>query len=207
MLSSSSPTWQTSLLSSTRNNNYPEDDLPIRSSASLIVPRLYLSNYFVAKNEEQLCKMGITHVISVFDHDPPKYTTGLKTLHISLVDTFDTNILQHLDATTDFIKSALSENEENKVLVHCLMGISRSATVVCAYLCATSPMTAEESIDFVISKRSIVCPNLGFRMQLDTYATRFYTGGLKLNHAARTTRSVSSGIADRVRRLRSNGQS
>ena len=87
------------------------------------------------------------------------------------------------------------------------MGISRSATVVCAYLVATCAIQAHEAIDFVISKRSIVSPNLGFRLQLETYAERFSQAvdGAK----TRTTRSVSrrrlanvsEGIAERIRKL------
>ena len=34
-------------------------------------------------------------------------------------------------------------------------------------------MTGSDAIFFVQAKRSIVCPNLGFRSQLDIYATRF----------------------------------
>lgn len=56
--------------------------------------------------------------------------------------------------------------------VHCAMGISRSATVVSAYLVATTSMQPHEAIEFVQSKREIVCPNLGFRRQLDVYASR-----------------------------------
>ena len=54
-----------------------------------------------------------------------------------------------------------------------MMGISRSATVVCAYLIATTPLLAPEAIDFVSSKRSVVCPNVGFRQQLETYGKQF----------------------------------
>jgi atypical dual specificity phosphatase len=55
------------------------------------------------------------------------------------------------------------------------MGVSRSATVVCAYVIATaeSSMTASEAIAFVKSKRPAVRPNPGFRMQLESWATRF----------------------------------
>ena len=53
------------------------------------------------------------------------------------------------------------------------MGISRSATVVCAYLVATTPLIPSEAIDFVRAKRGVVCPNLGFRQQLETYGKQF----------------------------------
>ena len=58
------------------------------------------------------------------------------------------------------------------------MGISRSATVVCAYLIAESGMTGPSSIEYVRSKRPIVSPNIGFRRQLDEYALKV-RGGTK----------------------------
>jgi hypothetical protein len=56
------------------------------------------------------------------------------------------------------------------------MGISRSATVVCAYLIAEKGMTGPAAIDFVREKRPIVCPNVGFRQQLDEYAVKVHGG-------------------------------
>jgi protein-tyrosine phosphatase len=56
------------------------------------------------------------------------------------------------------------------------MGISRSATVVCAYLIAETGMTGPASIEFVRSKRPIVSPNVGFRQQLDEYAVKMHGG-------------------------------
>jgi len=56
------------------------------------------------------------------------------------------------------------------------MGISRSATVVCAYLIAENGMTGQGSIDFVRNKRPIICPNVGFRQQLDEYAIKLHGG-------------------------------
>jgi hypothetical protein len=49
------------------------------------------------------------------------------------------------------------------------MGISRSTTVVIAYLVATTRMTPREALATIQSKRAIVRPNAGFMAQLDTY--------------------------------------
>lgn len=84
---------------------------------SEILPRLYLSSYTIASDEEQLLEFGITHVVSVLEY-PPEYKLGkIKTLHVKIEDSFMTDILQHLDVTTEFIRNALEENESNKVLV------------------------------------------------------------------------------------------
>lgn len=52
------------------------------------------------------------------------------------------------------------------------MGISRSSTVVMAYLIATTKMTPHEALSTVQSKRTIVRPNRGFMSQLQEYYSK-----------------------------------
>lgn len=52
------------------------------------------------------------------------------------------------------------------------MGISRSSTIVIAYLIATTKMTPRESLASVRSKRTIVRPNRGFMSQLQEYYSK-----------------------------------
>jgi dual specificity phosphatase 12 len=49
-----------------------------------------------------------------------------------VVDNDRADILHHFEECIEFIETILAENE--KVLVHCHAGVSRSATIVCAYL-------------------------------------------------------------------------
>jgi len=138
-------------------------------------------------------------MVSVMENTPTTMPDIIK-CHIPIADRWDENILVHLDRTTEFIRAALAENEGNKVLVHCFQGISRSATVVCAYIIAQAAngMTATEAIDLVRVKRGIVCPNTGFRIQLATYSERFVG-----NRGAGATNvhplKISDGIASRLR--------
>jgi atypical dual specificity phosphatase len=86
--------------------------------ASPITPRLYLSDYCTAQNSEILKELGITHVISVM-YSVPILPEVPKTqrLPLQLDDSVETNILDHLDATTAFITAVLDANETNKVIV------------------------------------------------------------------------------------------
>ena len=88
------------------------------------------------------------------------------------------------------------------------MGISRSATVVCAYLIATQAMPPTEALDYVISRRSIVCPNLGFRNQLEVYGMRYIGKTSTSRYPTRRRRitNMGEGIAHRIRKL-TGGQS
>jgi len=71
------------------------------------------------------------------------------------------------------------------------MGISRSATVVSAYMIATKKITSTEAIAYVQKKRPVVSPNLGFRQQLDTFASK-----------QRVQNSLSGAVFSPLRHLR-----
>ncbi|KAH9983943.1 protein-tyrosine phosphatase-like protein, partial [Russula vinacea] len=170
MLSLDTQPWQTSLIAAAQQRSGRRPSSLRGHTASEVLPRLYLTDLFTARDNAQLTHLGITHVVSVLEHAPGfPQAWSLQTLHIPLSDSSDQDILAHLPVATSFIRNALAESPDSRVLVHCLMGISRSATIVCAYLIATSRMTADEALNAVREKRPIVCPNLGFRRQLEEY--------------------------------------
>ena len=58
-----------------------------------------------------------------------------------------------------------------RVLVHCVQGISRSATVVIAYLMYVNPdWSLEHTVQYVKARRSIVNPHTGFLSKLTAFA-------------------------------------
>ncbi|KAL0577523.1 hypothetical protein V5O48_004464 [Marasmius crinis-equi] len=99
---------------------------PTRLGASLIVPHLYLSDYYTANDGSELARLGITHVISVLEYDvqiPESIRDGNR-MHIRIPDKPDADILTHLEKTTEFIRMAIKENENNNVLVRASQGYS-----------------------------------------------------------------------------------
>ncbi|SRR5216683_5114752 len=84
------------------------------------------------------------------------------------------------------------------------MGISRSATVICAYLIATTRMTADEALAAVRARRGIVCPNAGFRRQLEEYAVQVTRGRGKAG--APRPPKVGENVAEAIRRLTRSSQ-
>ncbi len=89
--------------------------------ASEVLPRLYLTDLFTARDEAQLTSLGITHVVSVIELPPTlPQTQSLRTLHIPLSDDADQDILTHLPVTTSFIRNALAEDPNSRVLVSTL---------------------------------------------------------------------------------------
>ena len=75
-----------------------------------------------------------------------------------------TYLVPHFDETYKFIKEAKDQN--GTVLVHCKMGMSRSASSVIAFLMKEYGMNNEEALEKVKKARPIVQPNDSFARQL-----------------------------------------
>ncbi|KAL4256594.1 protein-tyrosine-phosphatase [Pleurotus pulmonarius] len=136
-----------------------------QSVNAIIKDQLYLGNLAAAQSLDLRKKIGITHIVSVCPEYP---STGPNHLAIAVHDSEYENLLIHLPNACRFIQAAMDNG--GKVLVHCVMGISRSTTVVCAYLMKTRRMSPSSAIRFVRRWRPCVHPNYGFVRQLHAFA-------------------------------------
>jgi len=68
----------------------------------------------------------------------------------------------------DCLNSENARIEGKNILVHCIQGISRSVSIVLAYLMYKG-RTLKESYDFVREKRSVSRPNPSFVKELLAY--------------------------------------
>ena len=94
---------------------------------------LYHGDYRQASNINLLKELNIRHIVSVIDSElSPTITEHCNVLFINLSDEIQANVKQHFDQTNEFLSKCKEKNE--KVLVHCQMGISRSSSIVLAYL-------------------------------------------------------------------------
>ncbi|KAH7929876.1 phosphatases II [Leucogyrophana mollusca] len=143
-----------------------EDFLP---QASEIFPGLYLCDVYTATSPVVLKRLGITHVISVMRAPWYHYPPSVRHLCVPVDDTKTTNISTYFERTSSWIQAALHSSPDAKVMVHCVWGMSRSASFVVAYLMGTRGMTMEGALTFVKAKRSVVNPNRGFLWQLNVY--------------------------------------
>lgn len=118
----------------------------------------------------------ITHVLSMMPGfvDIPSHTshtgkpTPIHRVQIPIEDNPFAELAAHLPSSTAFIREALRDPEA-RVLVHCVQGISRSASVVCAFLMALYGWSPGKAVAFVKAKRWIAEPNFGFVAQLHEY--------------------------------------
>lgn len=90
-----------------------------KESINIIVDRLYLGDLSAAHDKAKLTELGITHVVSVLELTPdiPETIGEDNRLHIQITDTSGSNILRHLERTTEYITSVLGADPKNKVLV------------------------------------------------------------------------------------------
>jgi predicted patatin/cPLA2 family phospholipase len=77
------------------------------------------------------------------------------------------NIARHFQECLQFIKECLQMG--GRVLVHCFAGVSRSASVVIAYLMREHGQTFVDALNYTRRRRPIVFPNFGFQRQLLDY--------------------------------------
>ena len=75
-----------------------------------------------------------------------------------------TDCFRYFSRTTDFIDEAV-QRKDGLVVVNCVMGWSRSATVVAAYLMMKKGMSSQEALETIRQSRPIR-PNPGFLQQL-----------------------------------------
>ena len=135
--------------------------------ANEIVEGLYLGSIDSAFDFEEMKKRQITHVISAIAGFIPGNTDDFKFLVVDALDSENTKIAGCFEKTNEFIDEALSTG--GKVLIHCMAGRSRSASILAAYLICCKGMSSTESVDLIRSVRPIIQPNPSFSEQLSEY--------------------------------------
>lgn len=131
-----------------------------------ILPGLYLGNFIDAKDLDQLSQHKITHIVSIHESSQP-FIPGIAYLRIVLPDIPEANIKKHFKECIHFIHSCRLRG--GNCLVHCLAGVSRSTTIVLAYIMAVTQLSWREALEGVKAVRPVANPNPGFRQQLEEY--------------------------------------
>lgn len=134
-------------------------------------PRLYISSICAALNWKALEEAGITHILALGPHQLPKRI--LACFRGSLVysvrvfpDDPSYALIDVLGDCLSFIRRSLLQSSNNRILVHCNAGHSRSATVCCAFLMQEYKYSVDRALDDLRETRPLAKPNAGFIKQL-----------------------------------------
>lgn len=129
-----------------------------------VIENLYIGGIAGADDYKLLKSNGITHIVSA---QPTTIHDNITYHNVHINDDEREDIYLYFYDVVQFIDDAISQN--GKVFVHCYAGISRSATLVIAYLMAIKKYTLESALELLISKRKICDPNSGFILQLKCF--------------------------------------
>ena len=132
---------------------------------------LYLGTFSNACDIKELRRLKVNYVLNVANECiNKKLPKDIKELHLKIKDSDDFELYNYFDEANEFINKC--KEEGNSLLVHCKLGISRSASFIIAYLIKFNKMSAKEAFEFVKEKRNQVKPNEGFINQLQEYEKR-----------------------------------
>jgi len=158
-------------------------DSHMNSHSSEILPWLFLGRAVNANNPRELTiRTGITHILNVAHEVTQDHVEGeewrqwnrehgrpSEYLKIHWTDTKDQDIIQEMSAPVEFIRRAHEADPQHRVLVHCVQGISRSASVVIFYLMRFEKWSLRQAYDKTKKCRPIIEPRPEFLDQLGRF--------------------------------------
>jgi protein-tyrosine phosphatase len=133
-------------------------------STHKITSNLYLEDAKLARSKYFLEINNIHGIINATTNEPNAHPESYDYLRVNIDDEPSEQIGQYFQHVFEFIRRHHSVG--HSVLVHCQMGISRSATLVIAYLMIDGHKTLGEAFQQVKSVRQQIEPNEGFIKQL-----------------------------------------
>ncbi|XP_043574352.1 protein phosphatase Slingshot homolog 2 isoform X2 [Chiloscyllium plagiosum] len=132
-----------------------------------IFEHVYLGSEWNASNLEDLQSRGIRYILNI-TREIDNFFPGMFEYHnIRVYDEEATDLLAYWNDTYKFISKA--KKNGSKCLVHCKMGISRSASTVIAYAMKEYGWNLEKAYSYVKEKRTVTKPNVSFMRQLEEY--------------------------------------
>ncbi|KLO10100.1 phosphatases II [Schizopora paradoxa] len=150
---------------------------------------LYLGSWVAAVDDALLAQNNIRAIVEVLDapwaSTPATPAPGggfdfseeqIYRYKVAIPDSSAEGVLKPalLDGAVRFIGERISKGQN--VLVHCQQGISRSASIVTAYLMRTRSLSFDDALALVRAQRPCVKPNSGFQKALRAWASGAGTG-------------------------------
>jgi len=132
---------------------------------SKVAEHVYLGGDAVARDRDILKHNGITHVLNCVGFVCPEYFKAdfvYRTLWLQ--DSPSEDITSILYDVFDYFEDVREQG--GRVFVHCCQGVSRSTSLVIAYLMWREGQSFDDAFQFVKAARGIADPNMGFACQL-----------------------------------------
>jgi Dual specificity phosphatase, catalytic domain len=154
---------------------------------SKVADHIYLGGDWVARNREVLRQNGITHILNCVGFVCPEYFKSdfvYRTLWLQ--DSPSEDITSILYDVFDYFEDVREQG--GRVFVHCCQGVSRSTSLVIAYLMWRKGQSFDDAFENVKAARGIANPNMGFACQLLQCQKRVHAIPLSPNSVLRMYR-------------------
>ncbi|CAD5125175.1 DgyrCDS13418 [Dimorphilus gyrociliatus] len=148
--------------------------LGVSHYASPLTDYMSIGSYRDAEDIRYLKRHEFTHVLNCAAYQPslkspyPPDSGIVGYLQFFAEDTEYYDMMQHFMKAKGFIDAA--RRYGGKVLVHCAMGVNRSATMCVAYLMLDQQLDLLEAVRRVKSRRGVILTNKSFQKQLIRFA-------------------------------------
>jgi len=138
----------------------------MQDSFTKVLENLYIGDKQFSKDLDKLRAVGITHVVNVTTEIRNYYEKDVMFSYFKcpVMDTESAVLSEYFDAAAQFIHEARQTG--HSVLVHCQQGVSRSSTIVLAYLIKYEKMKVVQAYTLLRSLRPQARPKSNFLSQL-----------------------------------------
>jgi len=135
---------------------------------------LLLAGYDFVRHIDTISKHNITHILNcAAEIDVPGDANPNTYLKYPFLDHPSEDILRKLPGALDFIEKTL--RSDNTLVVHCNLGISRSPSIVAAFLMRSEKLSMQKALAVIKKAHPRSRPNPGFQKQLEWFGDMNYS--------------------------------
>jgi len=139
--------------------------------ANEVLPGIFLGGARDARNLEAMKQRGVTHILNVADDVQNFHPDHFTYLRLEVRDYgMDQGISRVFDKGLEFVREAVRDN--GKVLVHCMAGINRSATMSIYCVMNFNGWSLKRAYAHVYSCRNMIDPMLDNQKELIRFAIK-----------------------------------
>jgi len=143
---------------------------------TFICNNIYLGNAYNARNYYELISNNIGLILNC-SADIPNYfeeDDAFVYERVNVYDQSNQDIKVYFNTMSDKIQAFKKDNPDKKILIHCFMGSSRSASILIAYLIKYENYKTRDALNYLREKRNVVNINVDFFTQLIAFEREIF---------------------------------
>ncbi|CAF2713148.1 unnamed protein product [Rotaria sp. Silwood2] len=129
-----------------------------------IIDNIYLGSQKSGVDINKLFELNIRYVLILGKGMKANFNQIIYKI-IEIDDSLEQNLSNYIKEALDFIFE--SQKNNSNILVHCVSGISRSASLVIAYIMDKHKINYDQALSYVKTQRPTIRPNTNFVEQLN----------------------------------------